>query len=261
MSRVEPAHNTRILVEDHSAFDMRPAAGATLADLDLDFVRKQLNAPAPEYDARSLERQLRSLRLVRGGQPTWGALLAFGRDPQAFLPGAYFQFLRFQGTTITAPTTRRVAIAGRLSDMIRQLDEITELNISVSTEVAGRVREVRHADYPAEAIRQIVYNAAMHRCYEGTITPTRVFWFADRIEVASPGGLFGRMTPENFGTGDTDYRNPLLAEIMGDLGFAQRVGRGLPLAREAMAGNGNPPPEYRFERSLVVGVLRIARMS
>ena len=142
MSRVEPAHNTRILVEYHSAFDMRPAAGATLADLDLDFVRKQLNAPAPEYDARSLERQLRSLRLVRGGQPTWGALLAFGRDPQAFLPGAYFRFL--------------------------------------------------------------------------------------------------------------------LAELMASLGFASRVGRGLPLAREAMTGNGNPPPEYRFERSLIVGVLRIA---
>ena len=56
----------------------------------------------------------------------------------------------------------------------------------------------------------------------------------------------------------TDYRNPLLAEIMANLGFAQRFGLGLPLAREAMVANGNPPPEYRIDSSLVVAVLRIA---
>ena len=49
---------------------------------------------------------------------------------------------------------------------------------------------------------------------------------ADRVEIASPGGLYGRMTRENFGKGDTDYRNPLLAEIMHHLGFAQRFGLG-----------------------------------
>ena len=257
----------RVLSERRRAsdapFDMRPAAGATLADLNLDFVREQYltAALAPdvlERNARPLELQLRSLRLVRGDQPTWGAMLAFSRDPQAFVPGAYVQFLRIDGTTITSPLTKRVQITGRLSDMIRQLDETIELNISVSTEVAGRVREVRRPDYPVDAIRQLVYNAVMHRSYEGTNTPIRVFWFADRIEVASPGGLYGRMTPENFGTGDTDYRNPLLAEIMANLGYAQRFGLGLALAREAMIGNGNPPPEYRFESSLVVAVLRIA---
>ena len=142
--------------------------------------------------------------------------------------------------------------------MIRQLDETIDLNIGVSTVVAGHEREVRRADYPTDAIRQVAYNAVMHRSYEGTHTPIRVLWFADRIEVASPGGLYGRMTPENFGTGDTDYRNPLLAEVMATLGFAQRFGLGLPLAREAMLANGNPEPKFRFEPSLVVAVLRAA---
>ena len=54
------------------------------------------------------------------------------------------------------------------------------------------------------------------------------------MEVISPGGLYGRITPETFGTGDTDYRNPLLAEAMYNLGFAQRFGLGVPLAREAL---------------------------
>ena len=43
-----------------------------------------------------------------------------------------------------------------------------------------------------------------------------------------------------FPTGDTHYRNPLLAEIMHHLGFAQRFGLGVPIAREALAATGNP---------------------
>ncbi len=258
----------RMLAERRRAsdapFDMRPSVGATPADLDLDFIREQylpasLAHDVIERNARPLELQLRSLRLVQGEQPTWGALLAFGRDPQALLPGAYIQFLRVDGTTITAPIVGRREITGRLPDVIRQLDEAIALNIGVSTEVAGRQRELRRSDYPMDAIRQLAYNAVMHRSYQGTNTPIRVHWFADRIEVASPGGLYGRMTPENFGTGDTDYRNPLLAEIMANLGFAQRFGLGLPLAREAMESNGNPPPEFSFDPSLVVVVLRTAQ--
>ena len=79
----------------------------------------------------------------------------------------------------------------------------------------------------------------------------RIHWFADRVEIISPGGLYGRITPENFGTGDTDYCNPLLAEVMYNLGFAQRFGLGVPLAREALSANGNPEPEFRFENALV----------
>lgn len=257
----------RMLAERRRAsdapFDMKPNASATLDDLDLDFVRQQyltvaLAQDVLERNARPLEQQMRSLRLVQGDRPTWGALLAFGRDSQAFLPGAYIQFLRIDGTSITAPLTKRKEITGRLPDVIRQLDETLDVNIGVRTEVAGHSREVCRADYPVDAIRQLAYNAIMHRSYEGTNTPIRVHWFADRIEVASPGGLYGRMTPQNFGTGDTDYRNPLLAEIMANLGFAQRFGLGLPLAREAMLANDNPPPEFRFEPSLVVAVLRAA---
>ena len=45
-----------------------------------------------DRNRRTIEQQLRSLRLVQADRPTWGALLAFGRDPQGRLPGAYVQF-------------------------------------------------------------------------------------------------------------------------------------------------------------------------
>ena len=244
-------------------FDSRPAGGAGLDDLDRGFLRSHYlpGAIAPEVleqNTRPLAHQLRSLRLVQGEKPTWGALLAFGLDPQAFVPGAWVQFLRIDGTEITDPIRHQKQLTGGLDDVVRRLDELLDLNVSVRTQVAGATRERRHPDYPADALRQLAHNAVMHRSYERTNTPVRIHWFSDRVEIANPGGLYGRITRDNFGAGDTDYRNPLLAEIMANLGFAQRFGLGVPLARKALEANGNPAPEFEFQQTLVVATVRIA---
>ena len=257
----------RLLTERRRAadlpFDSRPAGGAHLDHLDQGFLRSHYlpAAIAPEVleqNTRPLEHQLRSLRLVQGERPTWGAILAFGLDPQAFVPGAWVQFLRIDGTEITDPIRHQKQLTGGLDDVVRRLDELLDLNVSVRTQVAGAARERRRPDYPADALRQLAHNAVMHRSYEGTNTPVRIRWFSDRVEIASPGGLYGRITRDNFGAGDTDYRNPLLAEIMANLGFAQRFGLGVPLARRALEANGNPAPEFDFQQTLVVATVRIA---
>ena len=143
--------------------------------------------------------------------------------------------------------------------MLRRLDELLEVNISVRTDVTSGPRETRHPDYPLVALQQLARNAVMHRSYDGTNAPVRLHWYSDRVEVISPGGLYGRVTPRNFGTGITDYRNPLVAEIMHHLGFAQRFGLGLPLAREALAKNGNPPPVFDFQPNTVAATVKPAR--
>ena len=243
------------------SFDSRPAIGIEPEDLDMDFLCGHYLPAAVatevlDRNQRTIEQQLRSLRLVQTDGPTWAALLAFGRAPQARLPGAYIQFLRIDGMEITDPIRNQKLLTGRLDDVVRRLDELLDLNVSVRTEVVGARRERQQPDYPVDALRQLAYNAVMHRSYEGTNTPVRVYWYRDRIEIASPGGLYGRMTRENFGKGDTDYRNPLLAEIMHHLGFAQRFGLGVPLARRLLAANGNPEPEFHFEPARVVVTVR-----
>ena len=257
----------RLLTERRRAadlpFDLRPVNGARIEDLDSDSVRAYLSmAVAPEVlerNTRPLEHRLRSLRLVQGAKPTWGAILALGRDPQALMPGAYVQFLRVDGTAITDPIRDQKQLTGGLADIVRRLDELLDLNISVRTQVAGVSRERQRPDYPADALRQLAHNAIMHRSYEGTNTPVRIHWFSDRIEITSPGGLYGRMTSGNFGKGDTDYRNPLVAEIMANLGFAQRFGLGVPLARESLAANGNAAPQFEFRPTLVVVTVRASQ--
>ena len=90
------------------------------------------------------------------------------------------------------------------------------------------------------------------RTYEGTNAPIHVFWFDDRIEITSPGGPYGALTPENFGQpGIVDYRNQILAEAMRVLGLAQRYGAGIPTARRALLANGQPEPDFRVEANWV----------
>jgi ATP-dependent DNA helicase RecG len=77
------------------------------------------------------------------------------------------------------------------------------------------------------------------------------------MEIHSPGGPYGNVTPENFGRpGVTDYRNPNLAEAMKVFGFVQGFGRGIAIARRELEKNGNPPPEFQVTSSAVLGILK-----
>jgi ATP-dependent DNA helicase RecG len=97
----------------------------------------------------------------------------------------------------------------------------------------------------------------MHRIYEGTHAPVRIYWYRDRIEVINPGGPYGQVTRENFGQpGVNDYRNPNLAEAMRHLGYAQHFGVGIQIARETLARNGNPPLEFKFDFGPVMAIIR-----
>ena len=246
---------------DGLPFDLRPAAGVSLEALDTVFLRERYLPtviPQDEWDgdARSLEQQLHSQRLAREGEPTWGALIAFASDPLAFVPGAALEFLRLQGNEVTAPILSKHTLAGRLDAVVRQLDELIRLHVATRVRVAGTLTEQRSPDYPVDALRQLAHNAIMHRSYEGTHTPVRIYWYGDRVEIVSPGGLYGRMNQENFLQGDTDYRNPLLAEVMANLGIGRRFGLGLPLARKALCANGNPPPAFCLRQTLIAATVR-----
>ena len=247
-------------------FDLRPASGSKLSDLDLNHIERQylpqaLAADVLEQNQRTLEEQMHSLRLLREGVPTWGSLLAFGRDPQQWLPGAYVQFVRHDGIEITDPIKSHHMLSGQLEDVLRSLNQLLEINIETSVDVISGPREQRYPDYPIEALRQLSYNAIMHRNYEGTNAPSRLRWFSDRVEIESPGGLFGTITPESLKQGATDYRNQLVAELMANLGFAQRFGLGIPLAQRSLRENGNPDISFMVEQSRIQVTVGSAKRS
>ncbi|HUY89426.1 MAG TPA: ATP-binding protein [Pirellulales bacterium] len=244
-------------------FDQQPARGAGIDDLDLDlFSRIYLpSAVAPDVLAendRPRMQQLASLHfLTPDGTPNIASLLVFGKDPTAWIPGAYVQFVRFDGVEITDPIKHQKEITGRLHEQLLLTDEVLEANVSVASDVTSAATETKQPDYPIVALQQLSRNAILHRAFDSTNAPVRVYWFSDRIEIHSPGGPYGQVNAENFGQpGVTDYRNPLLAEAMKSLGFVQRFGLGIPLARKELEKNGNPPLEHVVTGNAVLAILR-----
>ena len=185
--------------------------------------------------------------------PTVVGLLTLGVRTRDFLPGAYVEFVRINGIEWSDPVIDHALLDGPLAQIIRQLDEKLAAHNRVAVDFTSGATEQRLATYPTVALQQLTRNALMHRTYEATNTPTRVYWFHDRIEIISPGGPFGTVTPENFGMpGVTDYRNPNVAEAMRVLGFVQRFGFGIQIARAELRKNGHPEPIFQVTPQTVL---------
>lgn len=263
--RPASAEEERILSERRRArdlpFDVQALPSATLDDLDREKFRQTYlpYAIAPEVLAqneRPFVQQLQSLRLVWGEHPTVLGMLTVGKNPRQFIPNAYVQFLRIHGRELTDPIIDQKEISGTLDEILNGLDELLNLNITIATSLTAAPQEARRPDYPFEALRQLTRNAILHRNYQGTNAPVRLYWFSDRIEIHSPGGPYGQVTPENFGTlGLTDYRNPHLAEVLKNMGYVQRFGFGLPAARKQLQDNDNPPLEFKITQHTIVAIV------
>ncbi|MCP4117893.1 MAG: transcriptional regulator [Desulfobacteraceae bacterium] len=246
-------------------FDIYPIPIAKINDLsrvifENEYLPQAFAEDVLEANGRTYEERLSSCKMIVSPDdttPTVLGLLAMGKSPQDFLPGAYIQFLRIDGTELADPVTDEAEIGGALVEMLRRAEEKLNAHNRVSVDITSAPTHQKERPYPPVALQQILYNAILHRTYERTNAPVRVFWFNDRIEVNSPGGPYGNVTSENFGKpGITDYRNPNIADVLKTFGFIQAFGRGIATSEREMEKNGNPPLEFTTTQSVVVCTLR-----
>ncbi len=263
------AQDERILNEKRRhqdrAFDTSPVRGSTIAEFDRVVFEHEFlpQAVAPDVLAaneRSYEQRLASLGMIASADdptPTVAGILTLGKSPRTWLPCAYVQFLRVQGVDFADPVADASEIDGNLAQMLRRLDDKLRATLSVPVDFRSSDTEVQSPAYPLSALQQLVRNAVMHRTYEGTNAPVRVYWFDDRIEIFSPGGPYGTVTAANFGQpGASDYRNQAIAGVLKTLGFVQRFGFGIAEARRALAANGNPAPAFDVQPTTVLATVR-----
>lgn len=153
-------------------------------------------------NGRSYEERLASCRMIVSPDdttPTVVGLLALGKSPQDFLPGAYIQFLKIEGTELPDPVSDEQRMGGALVEMLRRTEEKLRSHNRTAVDIVSQATHLKSTPYPQVALQQILYNAVLHRAYESTNAPVRIYWFSDRIEIISPGGPYGNVTPENFG--------------------------------------------------------------
>ena len=261
---IATAQDERILNERRRfgdrPFDIHPIPTAGLADLNLtqfenEYLSSAFSDEVLAANDRTLQQQLAATKMIAAADDpgaTVLGILAIGKNPQDFLPGAYVQFLRIHGPDHGDDIVDAEEIRGSIQEILRRLTEKLAAHNRIAVDLLTGYTERRTELYPLEALHQFTRNAVMHRTYESTNAPIHVYWFDDRIEILSPGGPFGVVTIGKFGEpGLVDYRNPNLADAMKTLGFVQRFGVGIPTARRQLAKAGYPEPEFEATDSHV----------
>jgi ATP-dependent DNA helicase RecG len=241
-------------------FDEHPVYNSSLNDLNINAFKLMYlpNAVAPdilENDRRDAKMQLASLHFydLEADRPTVAGLLMFARNLPYFLPGAYIQYVRFDGETVASNVLSEQTIDGNLISVVQTLDSfiktvvVQQRPVQISTLVEKTVR-----NYPPWAIRELMMNALMHRSYE-TNVGIKFYQFSDRLEIINPGGLFGSARPDNFPFVN-DYRNLIVAGAMKTMGYVNKFNRGIETSQEYLKDNGNPPAVFDFEKVTVFGV-------
>ncbi len=236
-------------------FDQQACLGASLEDIAQDsfkltYLPQAIDRETLEKNNRTVVQQLSSVGLWehRNNCPTNGGILLVGINPLNLLSGAYVQYVKYDGANIAdAGVESEKQFSGALVTMLPQLEEFIKFQIVQSRPVAqGGFQEKQVQNYPFWALRELVMNAVMHRDY-GSNAPIRINEFSDRIEIQNSGGLFGDATPANFPHA-SDYRNPIVAGAMRNLGYVNRFNYGVMRAQEELRKNGSP--EAVFDLSL-----------
>ena len=251
----------RILTERRTAymatFDATPCLGATLDDLDIDYIQEQylpsvVDSDILVQDKRELKEQLASVRLYDRTHecPTYAALILFGKNPRYFMPGAYVQYVRFAGREKGGEVLNEKRFVGPLYSMLPMLESFVSDAIVTQRPVAiSLFREKTVINYPNNALRELIMNACMHRDYQSNM-PVRLYQFDDHIEIMNAGGLYGEARPENFPMVN-DYRNPIVAEAMKGMKYVNMFNQGVKRVQDMLRENGNKEAEFDVSKLTV----------
>lgn len=244
----------RILSEKRSSFarsfEAEPCHQSTMDDIHVELFKLAYHPHAIDEQTltnnhRDLKIQLASLKFfdLVADKPTNAGIILFGKNPLFFFPGAYTQYVKFDGLDETGSIEISEEISGDLVNQLRDLDALVKFQIVKKKLVPiSSLREKTITNYPNWALRELLLNAVIHRDYQST-TPIRIYQFKDRVEISNPGGLFGDARPENF-PNINSYRNPELASAVKNLGYVNKFNIGVKRAIKLLKDNGNPEPLF-----------------
>lgn len=237
---------------------------ATASDLSPTLLEKYLNQlrstrPRAAYLDGPHEEVLTRLHIYARDKdvlrPTLAGLLMFGKYPQEFFPQLMITFVQYYGTRADERTPRgerfvdNQRFEGPIPEMVDQAETYVMAAMRKSSLIEGTLRR-DIPEYPREALREAVANAIAHRDYSAYVRGSyiQIRLFADRIEVQSPGGLFGNVTVENLEE-EHSTRNTRLMRMMEDMHIAENRGSGIKAMLHAMQEANLEPPNFNDRRA------------
>jgi len=202
--------------------------------------------------------QLGAVKRIEGVlRPTLAGLLVAGIFPQRLFPRLEVVFTVFPGTTKTADPKTGLRyidskeLIGPIPDILTEALELVERHMSRAGVIGEDCLRCGIPEYPIAAVREAIVNALQHRDYSpaGRGTHVQVNLYSDRLEVLSPGGLYGAATVDSLGKeGVQSTRNEILSRLLsytpcGEGCVVKNKGNGFFTIRASLDDLGMPPPK------------------
>lgn len=197
-------------------------SGLTLEQLNPEKISRFLARAdlPPDSAANALEK----LDLLRQGAPINAAKLFFA-DAPIQLRCAVF------ATNTSSTIIDRHDFDGDILELIEEAEKYALKNIHIGMRLEG-LRRVDVPEIPLKAIREALVNAFCHRDWRDPDF-VQVAVFKDRLEIRSPGKLYGGLTFDEIRQGNvSSRRNPKIAELLRRIHLVEAWGRGVPLILE-----------------------------
>ncbi len=258
---------TFIIGHDQPTFDRELAKAASISDLDEKQVQTYLERIQHtrsniwnrlRLGDKDLVNQLVALGVLERDKetvhPTLAGLLVFGNWPQKYFPSLMISFVKYYGidSETKGPRGERfqdnAQFEGPLPEVIEQAVTRCIANMKQSTLIEGVLHRMI-PEYPEEALREALVNAAAHRDYSPYVlgSQVRIEMYTDRLEIISPRGLFGPVSLSNLETAQAS-RNQLLIRLLGEVGLDENRGSGIRAMVSAMREAHLEPPNFEDHR-------------
>lgn len=244
-----------------ATWDTQIVEYASLDDIDKSaidyFLRKGIDNGrlTNETKSDSLQKTLTNLRLMdNDGRLTMAALMLFGKDPQRFCLNARFKIGRF-GRNGGELFTQDL-IEGNLIQMADKVMSILSDKYLVRPIHYDGLQRVEPLEIPEMGLRELIYNAIIHKSYDGPDIQMKVF--DDRITLWNYGMLPEGITVTNmFDEHSSMPRNRLIANVFYLAGFIEAWGRGFGIVADTFRKEELEVPTFKEEfGGLIVTIKR-----
>ena len=155
-------------------------------------------------------------------------------------PFAKIQCALFKGTDRVLFVDKR-DFDGPIYEQIEDAYKFVLKHINLGAKISGLVRTDVY-EMPPEAIREAIVNAVTHRNFLDR-SCVQVAVYDDRVEITSPGMLYGGLTIEQIKEGGSKIRNRCIAEVFSRMGIIESWGTGIKRIFTSCREYGHKEPE------------------
>jgi len=232
-------------------WENQPAVDIALDDLDHEEILQTREAAIQQRrisagTSTDIGDILDRLGLRRNDVITQAAQILYGTRFLPDYPQGMVKLGRFRGTKITGDILDNKQEHLHAFAIVREAIAWLDRTLPLAARFPpGEIFREDRLPVPAEALREVLLNAVMHRDYSEPGSYVAVAVFDDRIEIRSTGALPRGVTAESLsGSHKSVLRNPLIAETFHRTGAVEIWGRGTNRVIEECERHGVEPPMF-----------------